>query len=231
MTSEEAGTHRGALATLSRQADHRDVEQALRATGWTPCGVGDWAIVLRSPDGTAAARVSPFDPTGPYSAALYREAARTRQVPELFAHRRLGGGGDLQVLEWLRPVPEDEAIAFHRAVARRAAEAADLVDAVRRVHERARRELPWCGPLDDNPANVMRAADGRLVVVDLFYADGPNLYATAATDPDLVVARIPQAERRFMTEIPLASSGPWEPGAQEAMRAGLAAADARKASA
>ena len=33
-------------------------------------------------------------------------------------------------------------------------------------------------------------------MIDLFYADGPNLYATAATDPDLIVARIPEAERR-----------------------------------
>jgi hypothetical protein len=69
------------------------------------------------------------------------------------------------------------------------------------------------------------------VVADLFYADGPNLYATAATDPDLVAARIPQAQRRFMTEIPLATSGPWERGAREAMRAELAAADARRANA
>lgn len=83
-------------------------------------------------------------------------------------------------------------------------------------------------PLDHNPANVMRATDGRLVVADLCYADGPNLYATAATDPDLVVARIPEAERRFMTEIPLAASRPSEPGAREAIRAGPAAADARK---
>ncbi len=231
MTSQEAGPHPEALATLGRQADHRDAEHALLAAGWTPCGVGDWAIALRSPDGTAAARISPFDPTGPYSAALYREAAHTRQVPELFAHRCLTGGGDLQVLEWLRPIPEDEAVTFHRAIARRAPEVADLVDAVRRIHEQARRELPWCGPLDHNPANVMRAMDGRLVVADLFYADGPNLYATAATDPDLVVARIPEAERRFMTEIPLAASGPWEPGVRQAMRAGLAAADSRKASA
>jgi hypothetical protein len=219
------------LDVLGRQADHRDTEQAFLAAGWTPCGAGDWAIVLRSPHGAAAARISPFDPTGPYSAALYRQAAHTHQVPELFAHRRLTGGGDLQVMEWLRPVPEDEAVAFHRAITSRAPEVADLVDVVRRVHERARRELPWCGPLDHNPANVMRAADGRLVVADLFYADGPNLYATAATDPDLIVARIPEAERRFMTEIPLAASGPWEPGAQQAIRAGLAAADARKASA
>jgi hypothetical protein len=75
----------------------------------------------------------------------------------------------------------------------------------------------------------MRAADGRLVVADLFYADGPNLYATAATDPELIVAKIPETERRFMTEIPLAASGPWEPGTRETMRVGLAAADARKA--
>jgi hypothetical protein len=210
-----------------REMDHRDVERTLLSAGWTPCGAGDWAIALRSPDGTAAARISPFDPTGPYTAALYRQAGHTRQVPELFAHDRLAGGGDVQVMEWLRPVAEDEAVAFHQAIARRAPEVADLVDVVRRVHEQARRELPWCGPLDHNPANVMRAADGRLVVADLFYADGPNLYATADADPDLVVAKIPEAERRFMTEIPLAASGPWEPEAREAMRAGLAAADAR----
>ena len=207
--------------------DHRDVERSLRAAGWTTGGVGDWAIALRSPDGNRAARISPFDPTGPYSAALYREAAHTRQVPALFEHRRLTGGGDLQVMEWLDPVPEAEAIAFHQAIARGDAEVAELVEVIRRVHERARRELPWCGPLDHNPANVMRTADGRLVVADLYYADGPNLYATAATDPDLLVAHIPEAERRFMTEIPLASSGPWETEAREAIRAGLAAADAR----
>lgn len=229
MTAEGTGRHPEALGLLGGQADHHDAERVLLAAGWTPSGVGDWSIAFRSPDGTVAARISPFDPTGPYSAALYREAAHTRQVPELFAHGRLIGGGDLQVLEWLQPVPLDEASAFHRAIATRAPEVGDLVEIIDRVHERARRELPWCGALDTNPANVMRGADGRLVVADLFYADGPNLYATAATDPDRVVALIPETERRFMTEIPLAESGPWQPGAQEAMRAGLAAADARRA--
>ncbi|GAA2853056.1 hypothetical protein Acy02nite_51010 [Actinoplanes cyaneus] len=211
-----------------RESDHHGVEGRLLAEGWTPCGAGDWAIVLRSPDGTRAARISPFDPTGPYTAALYRQAGHTRQVPELFSHDRLAGGGDLQVMEWLQPVAEDEAVAFHRAIANGTPEVAELVDVVRRIHEQARQDLPWCGPLDHNPANVMRAADGRLVVVDLFYADGPALYATAATDPDLVVAKIPEAERRFMTEIPLAASGPWEPELRAAMRAGLATADSRK---
>lgn len=222
-----SGAHHETLALLGGRADHRDAEKALLTAGWTPGGAGDWAIALRSPDGTAAARISPFDPTGPYAAALYREAAHTRQVPELFAHRRLTGGGDLMIMEWLRPVPQHEAVAFLQAISSQAPEVAELADVVHRVHERARTELPWCGPLDNNPDNVMRAADGRLVVADLYYADGPNLYAVAAEDPDLVVARIPEAERRFMTEIPLAGSGPWESDAREAMRAGLAAADAR----
>ncbi|WP_097321259.1 hypothetical protein [Paractinoplanes atraurantiacus] len=204
------------------------MERRLVAAGWTPCGAGDWAIALRSPGGAVAARISPFDPTGPYTAALYREAAHTRQVPVLFEHRRLAGGGDLQVMEWLRPVPEDEAAAFHRAIAAGAAEVAELVRVVRAVHERATRELPWCGPLDTNPSNVMRAADGHLVVADLFYADGPALYETAATRPDLLVARIPEPERRFMTEIPMTSSGPWSPGERAALRAGIAAADVRR---
>ncbi len=233
MTSEDAGAHSETLALLDRDADHRDAERALRAAGWTRCGAGDWAIALRSPEGTAAARISPFDPSSPYSVALYREAAHTRQVPELFAHRRLTGGGDLQIMEWLRPVPEHEAVAFHRAIAGREPEVADLADAVRRIHERGRRELPWFAPrLDDNPANIMRTADGRLVAADLFGVDGPNLYAAVSADPDLVVARIPQAERLFMTEIPLTATGPWEPEVREAMRVGLAAAaDARRTNA
>jgi hypothetical protein len=217
------------LDLLDRGADHRDVERTLRAAGWTTGGAGDWAIALRSPDGTAAARISPFDPTGGYSAALYRQAAHTRQVPLLYAHRRLTGGGDLQLMEWLNPVPQPEAVAFHQAIATRQSQVAELAAIIARVHEQARRELPWCGPVDANPTNVMRAADGRLVVADLFYADGPNLYATALTDPDRVAALIPQAERRFMADIPMTASGPWRPGEQDALRAGLAAADARRA--
>lgn len=217
------------LGLLSIQADYRDAEIALAQEGWTRGGEGDWAFAMRSPGGTIAARVSPFDPTGPYSAALYTQAAHTRQVPRLFAHRRLSGGGDLQLLEWLEAAGEQEAVAFQRAIARAAPEVAELVAAIHRVHEQARRDLPWCGPVDGNPANVMRTADGRLVVTDLFYADGPTLYATAWTDPDLVVARIPEPERRFMTEIPTAHSGPWDRGTRDELRELLRAADARRA--
>ncbi|MDT7537881.1 MAG: hypothetical protein QOI82_1466 [Actinomycetota bacterium] len=227
--SEEEPPPEAALELLLPDADYRDAEGALARVGWTHGGVGDWAFVLRSPDGTVAARISPFDPTGPYTAAVYTRAAHTHQVPRLFAHRRLSGGGDLQLLEWLEPVNEDEAAAFQRAIAEASPEVAELVTVISGVHEQARRDLPWCGPVDTNPSNVMRAADGRIVVTDLFYADGPNLYATAWNDPDLVVAHIPESQRRFMTEIPTAHSGPWDTGTREEMRDLLRAADARRA--
>ncbi|MCP1411752.1 hypothetical protein [Paenarthrobacter sp. A20] len=72
----------------------------------------------------------------------------------------------------------------------------------------------------------MRTRDGRLVLTDPFYADGPNLYAAAASTPDLVAARIPKEQRKYITEIPLAGSGGWDEGGQEKIRQGLRAADA-----
>lgn len=218
---------KSSLASLSEGSTHRDVEQALLDTGWVRCGEGEWAVALRSPDGAAAARISPFDPVGPFTAALYREAAKTRQVPKLHAHHRLYGGGDLQLMEWLLPVPQTEAFGFLQMIAERKPEVAVLGRILRDVHEQARKHLPWCGPLDDNPSNVMRAVDGRLVLTDPYYADGPNLYEAAATTPDLVVAKIPRDERRFITEIPLAGSGGWDPKIRERIRKGLETADFR----
>ncbi|TWS26414.1 hypothetical protein FK268_04050 [Tsukamurella sputi] len=212
---------------LPPHADHRAAEAAFAAAGWTRCGAGDWAIALASPDGALVARISPFDPVGPYSAALYREAAGTGRVPALHAHRRLVGGGDLQVMERLHEAPQALAEAFHRSIAAGEEAVAELAAIVARIHADALRELPWCGPLDTNPSNVMRRADGTPVLIDPYYADGPDLYATAGNDPDLFVTRIPEAQRRFMTEIPLASSGPWPEAERAAMRNAVAAADAR----
>lgn len=224
--SEELAVSAAVLSLLPAQADYDDAESALTLDGWTRAGAGDWAFAMRSPGGSIAARISPFDPTGPYSVTLYRQAAFTGQVPKLFGHRRLRGGGDFQLLEWLEPAPEDQAVAFHRAITQADPEVAELVAVLRQVHDQARRELPWCGPVDTNPSNVMRAADGHLVVADVFYAEG--LYEIAWTDPDLVVARIPAAERQFMTEIPTAHSGPWDRASRDQLRELLDAADARQ---
>ncbi|WP_460798202.1 hypothetical protein [Microbacterium sp. GXF0217] len=213
---------------LRQDADHRDAEHAFTDAGWTPCGAGDWAIALLSPDGRAVARISPFDPTAPYTAELYRRAEHTLLVPRLLAHRRLAGGGDLLLMERLHPVDPADAAGLHRLIAEEDESVAELTGILHEIHARAIAELPWCGPIDDNPSNVMRGSDGRLVLTDPFYADGPALYATAAADPDALVARIPEDQRRFMTEIPLAASGPWDAADREAMRAGLVAADARR---
>lgn len=215
------------LDGLAPSSTHHDAARLLRRAGWTPCGAGDWAFALAAPDAEIVARISPFDPAGPYTARLYREAALTRLVPHLYRHQRLQGGGDLQILEKLWPSGQHEATAFLAELAEPSTNLASLAAVVARVHALARRELPWCGPLDTNPSNVMRARAGRLVLTDPYYADGPSLYATAEQHPDVLVAAIPERERRYLTEIPLAASGPWPQDARESMRASLRLADER----
>ena len=216
---------RAVLTGLDADMTHRDVETLLRGAGWTPCGAGDWAVALVSQENDIVARISPFDPIGPYTARLYREAATTALVPRLLHHRRLVGGGDLQVMERLGAVPETIAADFLARLARGDTSLAALARVVRRVHEDALRDLPWCGPLDTNPSNVMGAPDGRLVLIDPYYADGPNLYEMAESDPERFVTTIPEDQRRFLTEIPLAWSGPWETTERETLRARLERAD------
>lgn len=212
---------------LDADVTHLDLDARLRGAGWTPCGVGDWAWALRAPDGRSVARISPFDPAAPYAAELYRVASATGQVPVLFGHRVLVGGGDVMVMEHLEPVAEAEAVAFLQALAAGSPEVSVLAAHVRTVHARGAAEQPWWGPLDDNPANVMRGDDGRSVLTDPYYADGPRLYRTVLEDPDRVVRAYPPGRRRYMTELPLAGSGGWADGEAERMRAGLAAADER----
>ncbi|MEE1650125.1 methyltransferase domain-containing protein [Brachybacterium sp. J144] len=214
-----------ALDAVGPTTSHHEAERLLREAGWAPCGSGDWAIALASPDGALAARISPFDPVGPYTARLYAEAAPTGAVPRLERHLRLSGGADLQVMELLQPVGAEEASAFLERVHRGDGDLAALAAIVRTVHAAARAELAWCGPLDTNPSNVMRGSDGRLVLIDPFYADGPALYGMAHEDPDRFVTTLPPEQRRHLTEIPLAESGPWPEAEREALRTRLAAAD------
>jgi hypothetical protein len=214
------------LETLRPDADHRGAERALADAGWTRCGIGDWAVVLRSPSGRLAARISPFDPVAPYTAELFRRAAATRQVPELHAYIELEGGAVCTVMERLHPVATEDAAAFFEALEARETRVAALAEALAEVYAVARRELPWCGPVDPNPANVMRRADGDLVLTDPFYADGPNLYGSLLTDAAEVASKIPADRRRHMFDLPLGESGPWDPAERRRMREALAAADA-----
>lgn len=235
MTADDPATALpAAVADAGPSTSYREVEQLLRTAGWSDCGAGDWAFALASPDGTLAARISPFDPVGPYTAQLYERAAGTRLVPQMLLHRRLAGGADLLVMEKLLPADGSEAHAFLAAFSRAEGELAALAGAVQAVHAEARRELFWCGPLDTNPSNIMRrpARKGstRLVLTDPFYADGPHLYRMAEEDPDRFVTTLPAHERRHLTEIPLACSGPWPHEDRDALRARVLRADERAAS-
>ena len=212
---------------LGPATNHVVARRRLTSKGWRPCGAGDWAIAFASPDGAFAARISPFDPTGPLTAELYRRAASTGHVPLLEHHTRLEGGGDLLVMEHLLPAPVVEATAFLADIADEAPAVRELATILRCVHAEGAASLPWCGPLDTNPTNVMRRHDGALVLTDPFYADGPSLYSAVLEDTERVARLIPSHERRYLTEIPLAASGPWPDGEQDRMRAALAAADAR----
>lgn len=226
MTSADAVDR---LPALPASTTYREVEEMLVSTGWSRCGTGDWAFALASPEGDLVARISPFDPVGPFTARLYEQAAGTGLVPRLHLYRRLAGGADLQVMERLLPVDESTAARFLERLAHPAPELAELAAIVGRVHTEARRELSWCGPLDTNPSNVMRAVDGHLVMTDPYYADGPRLYALAGQDPDRFVTTLPAEERRHLTEIPLAASGPWPEAERAALAEAVQQADARRA--
>jgi hypothetical protein len=158
---------------------------------------------------------------------LFREAAGTRQVPVLHAHRELEGGAVLTLMEHLLPAEPDDAASFFRALEERMPEVAALADVIERVLVDARDELPWCNRVDPNPANVMRRADGVLVLTDPFFADGRGLYGSLLTDLSVVARTIAAERRRHMFDPPLAESGPWDPVGREQMRVALAAADAR----
>ena len=234
-TSDPGNVLPTAVTEAGPSAAYREVEQLLRGAGWTDCGAGDWAFALASPDGALAARISPFDPVGPYTARLYERAAGTGLVPRMLLHHRLAGGADLLVMEQLLSVGESDAHAFLAAFSRAEGELGALASVVQAIHAEARRELYWCGPLDTNPSNIMRRPAGagprtRAVLTDPFYADGPNLYAMAEEDPDRFVTTLPAHERQHLTEIPLACSGPWPDEAREGLRARLLSADQRAAS-
>lgn len=215
------------LDGLAPTMDYVTVEAWFTSHGWSRCGVGDWAVVLRSPTGDLTTRISPFDPVAPYTVRLFREAAGTRQVPALHAHRELEGGAVLTVMEHLLPAEPDEAAPFLRALAERRSDVAALADVIDRILAVACADLPWCDRIDQNPANVMRRADGDLVFIDPFFAEGTKLYGSLLTDPSVVARTIPPDRRRHMFDLPLADSGPWDPVGREEMRAALAAADAR----
>lgn len=188
-----------ALAELN----HREAAGWLLADGWNVCGAGDWATVWRSPDGELAARVSPFEPAYEVFVRLCRALPDSPLLPDIDLDSALEGGGRLTVMEFLAPTEYDRAAAVWKRWDR--ADPEDPVTAVRieaeRLNAEAAESIPYWGTLDRNPANVMAASDGAPKLVDLFFAQGKQIYAELLENPAAVLAAFPAERRRYMAEI------------------------------
>lgn len=183
---------------------HRQVLAELVAGGWVPSGAGDWAVALRSPDGTVVARVCPFDPAYPAFVELCRQCAGNRWLPRVELAADLEGGGSVVFLEFAAAV--DDAVAGRVAEQWRTgagdAEFEEVRRAARTIDAAYRDSTPWWGGFDLNEAHIRRAADGRLVLIDIFCMDGASLYGKILDDLAEVHRRIPRHRMRYALEIP-----------------------------
>ncbi|MBB3728069.1 hypothetical protein [Nonomuraea dietziae] len=182
--------------------NHREVTAELVLEGWVPCGLGDWAMALRSPDGSMAARVCPFDPAYAAFTELCRRLPDNPYLPRVVLDTPLEGGGTLAVLEFLAPLEQARAEEVARQWREGGGEAAlaEVRRAAAEVDAECRATVPWWDGVDLNPGNVRRALDGRIVLIDVFCMDGAALYAQILEDAAVVSDRI--SGTRYVLDIP-----------------------------
>lgn len=116
----------------------------------------------------------------------------------------LEGGGSVVFLEFASPV--DHAVAGQVAEQWRTAAGDAEFEEVRRAAQMIdagyRKSTPWWGRCDLNEAHIRRAADGRLVLIDVFCMDGASLYRKILEDVAGVHRRIPRERMRYALDIP-----------------------------
>jgi hypothetical protein len=182
---------------------HRQVLAELASGGWVPCGVGDWAVGLRSPEGALVARVCPFDPAYWAFVDLCRECAGNRWLPRIELAADLEGGGSVVFLEFVAPVDHPVVKQFAEQWRARAADAEFQVvrRAAQRIDAQYRKSTPWWGQCGLDDAQIFRAGD-RLVLLDVFCMAGTDLYNAILDDVAAVHRRIPRERMRYALEIP-----------------------------
>lgn len=186
-----------------RDLPHREATARLLADGWNVCGIGDWATVWRSPDGTQVARVSPFEPAYEVFVELCRHLEGHPLLPRIDGDVPLAGGGRLTAMEFLLPATADAAAAIVERW--EAAVPDDPITQVRLKAERldaeAAASIPFWGGLDHNQGNVMRNASGQTKLVDLFYAAGLEIYRTLLDDPAKIAEAFAADQREYICDI------------------------------
>jgi len=194
-------------ALVDRDWPNRSYRAALVelvGSGWLPCGVGDWAVALRSPGGSHAARVCPFDPAYPAFLELCRRCRGNRYVPRVDLEAALAGGGLLTVLEFLAPAADDASAELVRRWTQDHGdpELADVKAAALAIDVEYRSRVPWWDGIDLNPGNIRLSADGELVLLDIFCMDGAALYGQILQDPAVVRRLLPEPGGPRPLEIP-----------------------------
>jgi hypothetical protein len=182
---------------------HRQVLAKLAERGWVPCGVGDWAVALRSPEGTLAARVCPFDPAYWAFVDLCRECAGNPWLPRIELAAGLEGGGSVVFLEHVTPVDHAVTGQFARQWQARADDPQfrEVSRAAQRVHAEYRKSTPWWGRCDLDDAHIFRAGT-RLVLLDVYCMAGGELYDAILQDTANVHRLIPREQMRYALDIP-----------------------------
>jgi hypothetical protein len=182
---------------------HRQVLAELATEGWVPCGVGDWAVALRAPDGSLAARVCPFDPAYWAFVDLCRQCAGNRWLPKIELAADLEGGGSVVFLEFVAPVDHPVTKAFAEQWQARAGdpEFRELSRAAQLIDAEYRKSTPWWGRCDLDDAHIFRAA-GRPVLLDVYCMAGSDLYSAILEDVTEVHRLIPRERMRYALDIP-----------------------------
>jgi len=182
---------------------HRQVLAGLAMRGWVPCGIGDWAVALRSPDGSLAARVCPFDPAYWAFVDLCRACAGNRWLPAIELASDLEGGGSVVFLEYVAPVDHPVVKDFAEQWRARAddAEFQQVRQAAEAIDAEYRASTPWWGRCDLDDEHIYRAAD-RPVLLDVYCMAGADLYDAILEDVAAVHRRIPRERMRYALDIP-----------------------------